>query len=92
MKGALHSQNFTGSHSAPATFEAFEKMDASKAPVVLRGNGRIMANRDSGLARPALLDLLCASAASQMLWQQAETLTTPSSRLCRSRWGFDQNP
>lgn len=58
MKGALHSQNFTGSHSAPATSEAFEKMDASKAHVVMRANGRIMANanRDSGLAQPALLD------------------------------------
>lgn len=58
MKGALHSPSFTGSHSAPATSEAFEKMDASKAHVVTRANGRIMANadRDSGLAHPALLD------------------------------------
>lgn len=86
MKGALHSQNFTGSHSAPATSEAFEKMDASKAHVVMRGN----AHRDSGLAHPALLD----GALCQRSIEQAETkaLPTPPSRLCRSRWGFEQNP
>lgn len=36
-------------------------------------------------SRPSWM-VLCASAASQMLWQRAETLTAPSSRLCRPRW------
>lgn len=88
MKGALHSQNFTGSHSEPLTSEAFEKMfetwktDASKANIVVRGNDRTMANanRDGGPATFGCVThtwhswmVLWASAASQMLWQQAET-------------------